>query len=301
MRIVHTPDMADAETSKTLAWVTSLTVPLEDFLEIQWDVLLRLFHVPVLVLAGAYMALSLGRAVGCRFASSEAERTVPWIALTVPLLYVGLFPARSVNHDFLWYVGLPFFVLAAVATLEGIGRLVERGPGGSRAATILLATASLAISGWGVRGGLALWEAQRSDRIERLLADERVRSLVSEPSNVIVTSFGHGRLLLFYTRAPILFVDGTPGQGAGLVAQLESIRERTLAGRAPGRSYFLFDELARLNPAAAELHDYLTDVVEPVPIDVPGAEPIRMELFDLTDWARGGAQGPSPPGGDAGG
>ncbi|MFT5285888.1 MAG: 4-amino-4-deoxy-L-arabinose transferase-like glycosyltransferase [Planctomycetota bacterium] len=119
LRMVLSPEELANDTSSTLAWVTSLPVPLSRFLSLQWAFLQRYLTPPVTVLVLLGGAWALRRCL--RFHNSNRLSREEGVLLPLFLagvLYVAVFPARSFNHNFFVGLSVPFFgIISALLSL----------------------------------------------------------------------------------------------------------------------------------------------------------------------------------------
>ena len=110
LRIALPTDYLAHDAQKTLAWVTTLGRPLDEFLSLQWTFFNRYLTptVAYVVLIGA------GWALWRALSNSKAARLSREEGVLLPLalagfLYVAVFPARSINHVFFAALSVPFF------------------------------------------------------------------------------------------------------------------------------------------------------------------------------------------------
>ena len=224
------------DTATTIATVTTLTTDLGNFLFIQ------LRNVPRWLGAGlaVFFALGLVRALLLGVRRRLSAEDWLWPAMLVPgILYVALFPQRSVNHDFFFMLALPgMAVLASGLLLAVTDRLAARsellgGRGrwiGSALVVLLLASAA-----WKT---VDVWRGKRSDQIEVLVGTPWVADLIGEPEHVVLTHIGRGMSLPFYSRAQLVHSVNRPDRLAWLE---HSLLEPIRAKDPDRRVSFLFD------------------------------------------------------------
>ncbi|MDF1799816.1 MAG: glycosyltransferase family 39 protein [Planctomycetota bacterium] len=219
------------DTAATIATVTTLTTSLEHFLVLQGRFLWRFLGAGfcVLFVLGGVRALGLGLR---RRLSAEDWL---WPALLVPgILYVVLFPQRSVNHDFFFMLALPGVAVLSSGLLLGVlDRLRARlGAGRGGALGGLLVVLLLGSAAWRT---VEVWQARRSVQLVGLVESEWLAPELADPRGVILTHFGRGMSLPFYSTAQLIHsVDDR--------ARFEAIEARVLDRLKPGRpAWFLFD------------------------------------------------------------
>lgn len=274
LRTVRPHTLADMETGHTLSWVTRLHgVTLPQFLGFQVDFLVLYFTVPVLALCVVGLVRdALGRApVHERF-----ERGLIPSLLLPPLLYVGLFPARSTNHDFFWYLALPWVSITAareaLLLLRQVARLAER------ARPLVSGVGLLALGGLLVScalQGRALWQRQQAGLTPLPVESAWLAPIVNDPETVVVTTSGRSMLLSFYSAAPIVGpIDS--------VAKLGSLRESLLSRVPPGRPVlFVFDTF--WEAYFGQLREFLAEHADSVTAG-PDPSPHDFVVYDITGW-----------------
>ncbi len=267
---VHS-ERVQSDTENTLSSVMSLPVPLATFLGYQLDYALLYLTEAVFVLVVLGLARALWRLARGRL---TAEQGLALVALPPGLLYVALFPSRSVNHSFFLFISLPAFAaLSASLLVDMAGWLRARSAGAAR----VLGPLALALL-----VGLCVWRHVQSWRLEHdtkmldtvqaewlapVLADERAVILGAPSTHIGVH---------FYSAAPILGkLESVP--------QLLHLRRERLSRLGPGRRVvFLFD--LRLMLVFPELYAYL-DAEAPSEQHLERKDQgYAFELFDLTDW-----------------
>lgn len=271
LRTVRPTTLADVETEHTLAWVTRLHgISLQRFLGLQADYLVLYFTVPVLVLC----ALGLVRdALGRTAVRQRFERGLVPALLLPPLLYVGLFPARSTNHDFFWYLAIPWVSITAAREAVFLLRaLAERA---RVAATVVGAAGIGALLVSCASQGRGLWLRQQAGLNPLPLESAWLEPILADPDAVVVTTSGRAMLLSFYSAAPIVGPIDAP-------AKLQALRGSLLSRVPPGRRVlFVFDTFWEVH--FGTLRDFLTERAETV---TPGPDPSGFDyvVFDITRW-----------------
>jgi hypothetical protein len=225
MQLVLPAEAIATDKAATLRSVWRLPVSAGRFLELQAQYLVEHLSWPWLVLA----ILGVPRLV--RSASLLRAGLVA-VLLFPGLLYVGLFPGRSHDHHFFQVLGLGGLALLAAQGL----RLVEQRTGRGVAAVVLIG--SMAFSGY---RALDLWATYTDEAVGQWVASEPLASLLEDERALILTPFGKGMTLPFYSRAPVVHSVNTP-------ADLER-RERHLIERLEPDRRVVF--LADLQTASA--------------------------------------------------
>ena len=271
MLLVLPPEVADADTSHTLAWVTSYPVPFGEFCRTQWRYFLKYQTEAVAALELAGVALWLVAAARGRL---SAERWLALVLLPPGLIYVFLLPGRSINHDFFLFISLPGLGLAAACAYVALERVLRRA--GKPLAWLAPLLLLLVVAGTG-RRYLRIWAENKSDRIERLVESEWLAPLLADERAVVLTTTGNGLSLPFYAEAPIL-------DGVDDVARLRALRGSVLSRLGSDRPVvFLFD-LQNL-VVFGELLAFLRVTTRGEPhLELVDKE-LAFELFDLTAWA----------------
>lgn len=274
MLAVLPSELVHADTSATVAWVRSMPVPLPEFVRLQLSYVARYLTPPLaLALLGA-LALQLRALLPGR--RDEGA----WLALALAppgVLYVSLAPARSVNHDFFFFLSLPWVALslARLASLAHEALRARFGRTGMLAGGLALAVLAANCA----RVVVELWRAQRSDSIEQLAQAPWFAPALNDPRAVIAANTGVGLTLGAYARAALLNGIDTP-------QKLLDLRERVLSRLEPGRRVlFLFD--GRGLELHAELHALL-EASAPSELHLEGMQrtpPVAVQLYDLGAWA----------------
>ena len=228
MYAVMTPEQRAHDTGTTLDTVTSLTTSLPHFLSLQVRFVWRFLGAPAALLA----LLGLGRAV---FLAMRRKLTrndhLVFVMLVPGLLYVGLFPQRSVNHDFFGMLSLPGFAVLAACGAAWIASRFPSALGRTRVFVLL----AVLVLGIGTERSLATWSARRSDQMPHIAA--AFADVLDDPGTVVLNPLGRGMALPFYARAEMLYsvdrVDLFEARMDGIVRRLAPDRQ----------AYFLFDLL----------------------------------------------------------
>jgi hypothetical protein len=233
-----------------------------DFLAWQWAYVREGFTVTALVLA------ALGAAAG-RSVLDGPARVVAVLGVAPGVLYTGLFPGRSFNHDFFPMIALPGVVLLAVA-----GVLVL-----ARASRVL---AALALAGAVAHGAVVTvreYQHHRDGTMRELVRADAVAEVLGDERTLVLTnSLGVGSFLPFYARAQVRDGQDDP---ATILGSLEVARTRL---HPDWRLCFLLDRtFEETVPMLTLLHDALASVAEPRPVDVAGR---RLVFFELLPRAR---------------
>lgn len=224
----------------TLDWVTTLSTPLSNFLWLQALYLERYQTAGGLVLVALGLGVAIRGVLRAQPASERASAGVGrtnrraefalLLALAVPgVLYIALFPARSVNHDFFFLVSLPF---VAAAGAEGYGLIRRRG--GAWTALVVV----LAVAAHGIVRGIEQWRAMRSSSLAELVAQPWLQRVVGDPRAVVLAHLGRGTVLPFYARAAMVHSVNDP-------AALDAWRTKLIERIEPDRPlYFFVDGLS---------------------------------------------------------
>ena len=144
LRVALPPDYLAHDTQKTLAWVTTLGRPLDEFLSLQWT-----FFTRHLTPAVAYVVLIGGAwAIWRALSSSRGSRLSREEGVLLPFalagfLYVAVFPARSVNHVFFAALSVPFFGIISSLVCLALYRAIKTAT--SRRTELLCSAGLLAI------------------------------------------------------------------------------------------------------------------------------------------------------------
>lgn len=222
-------EAAHGDTEGTLGGVMTLSEPLGRFLSLQLAYLERYLTWSGLVLVGIGALLLL-----MRFAERRTRAEAALVAtLLVPgVLYIGLFPGRSVNHDFFFVVSLPFVACAGVLAIVQLGAwLRQRSAKLAPVAFVPL----LVVAAHGIWQGHTQWLLKRSPEFGALVQEPWLRSAIDDPDAVVLTHLGRGMFLPFHSRAALVHSVDTS-------AALVGWREKLLARTEPERPlWFLVD------------------------------------------------------------
>lgn len=232
MQMVLPADAIATDKAATLRSVWQLPVSLGRFLQLQATYLVQHLSWPWLVLS------LLG--VPQLMRSTSLLRTgLVGVLLFPGLLYVGLFPGRSHDHHFFQVLGLGGLALLAAQGLRAVEQRTGRG----------FAAALLAFSmGFAGYRALEMWAAYFDPQVGEWVASEPLGELLDDPRAVILTPFGKGMVLPFYSRAPVVHSVNTPDD---LERRLNHLVARLEADR---RVVFLADlNTAQALPEFAEL------------------------------------------------
>jgi len=267
-------ELVYADTSATVAWVRSMPVPLLEFVRLQLEYLARYLTLPLALALLPALALQL-RALR---SGRRDEGALLALALAPPgVLYIALAPARSVNHDFFFFLSLPWVALALARLASGAHEALRARFGRAGTAAGMLALALLGANG--ARVVVELWRAQRSDSIEQLARAPWFAPALDDPRAVIAANTGVGLTLGAYARAALLNGIDTP-------ERLLELRERVLSKLGPDRRVlFLFD--GRGLEAHAALHALL-EASAPSELHLEGVQrtpPVAVQLYDLSHWS----------------
>lgn len=175
--------------------------------------LLRWLTAPLLTAALIALALLLRLALRGEL---RPDQELLLVALPAPLLYVLLFPGRSINHDFFWYLGLPTLAGAIGWLAAAIAGRAGAGSDGWRLALLLLV---LALGGGAVRC-VQQATADRTPRMALLTAQPWARALIEDERAVILSGHGHGLLLGLQARGPVIWM----GRADALTAMRQTLR-----------------------------------------------------------------------------
>ena len=203
-----------------------------------------------------------------------AEQGLALVALPPGLLYVALFPARSVNHSFFLFISLPAFAaLSASLLVDMAGWLRARSAGTARVLSPLALALLVAlcvwrhVQSWRLEHDTKMLDTVQAEWLAPALADERA-VILGAPSTRIGVHF--------YSAAPILGkLESVP--------QLLHLRRERLSRLGPGRRVvFLFD--LRLMLVFPELYAYLQAEAPSTQHLERKSQGYAFELFELTDW-----------------
>ena len=123
MRLVMPASERAADTSGTLATVTTLTTSVSFWLGAQVRFAWRFLGSVAFILVGYGLVRVLPRLARRKLGERDA---LILVALLPGLMYIGLFPQRSINHDFFLMLSLPGLALLAAAGLEPLLAIVPR-------------------------------------------------------------------------------------------------------------------------------------------------------------------------------
>ena len=139
MALVVPPGVGEADTQHTLGAVMRMPLPWLDFLQLQGRYALKYLTLPgtVLVVAGL-----LRHGVRAARGRLGVEGWLPLVMLPPGVMYVLLFPGRSLNHDFFVFISLPAFAALAALELDLLARSLA--PAGGRRASPRAALAAVA-------------------------------------------------------------------------------------------------------------------------------------------------------------
>lgn len=265
------------DTAATIATVTTLTTSLDNFLVLQGRFLWRFLGAGfcVLFVLGGVRALGLGLR---RRLSAEDWL---WPALLVPgLLYVVLFPQRSVNHDFFFMLALPGIAVLSSGLLLGVMDRLRTRLGEDRGGALggLLVVVLLAAASWTT---VEVWQARRSDQLVGLVESDWLAPQLADPQGVILTHFGRGMSLPFYSTAQLIHsVDDR--------TRYDAIEGRVLEHLEPGRpAWFLFDLVSAQKLGSGPASELLEAAGLVATTGEQRARAIEQLLESLPDEARG--------------
>lgn len=274
MLLVLPPGEVTKHGAGTLEFATTLFYPISFFLREQGRYLVAYLTWPVLIIILTGLLRRGARTAQRRL--SAADGLLLMMALP-GFLYVGLFPARSVNHSFFLFLSMPFFAALTAVEIRSWGRTLRRRGDRSR---LLVPLAVAALVTWCVWKDVELWRDSRSDALVELARAEWLAPILSDPGAVLLATFGYGMALSFYSEAPILNVSGD-------VAKLERQRRQILSRLGPRRRVVLLFDLVGA-ASWTQLHAYLTaHAPSQTHLELATADPpLGFELFDLTEWVR---------------
>lgn len=266
------PHAHRVDTANTLSWVTQLTIPVSRWLAFQGTFLERYYGLAILVPCAAALAAQV---LGVARGRQAFENGLRLALLTPALFYVGLFPARSTNHDFFWYLSLPWVALSCG---QACGAALERLRGAAR--RLAGAAAALLLAGGAVHG-YGLWRAKDTQDFPRWRATPLLHEALDDPRNVVVASAARAGLLHFFARAPLI-------SGVLTVPELERLRDEVLARTEPDRPVlFLFDPSVLAEPSLRAALLPLREALERHGTLVASDARASLELFDIGAWAHG--------------
>jgi hypothetical protein len=264
MQLVLPPSAVESEAESTLDWVTTLPVPLFEFIVGQLRHCERYLTWPggiLIVLAS--LALLRARAV------DGATKAVMFsLALAGPI-YIGLFPARSWNHDFFIYMSLPFIAGAIGFVVDGA--LCSRASILAKGLVLPLALALVPFSGLRLA---ELLERNSSDLVAQVVAQPWCAELLGDERAIVLIPTGRGMHLPFYARAAMVLEVDRPAQVDAWVRRIETDIE-------PDRRVVLLLD-ATSAVAFPALRAHLLENVAPTLHDE--VEGLEFGLFDLRAW-----------------
>lgn len=236
MHLVLPTEAIATDKAATLRSVWRLPVSLGRFFELQGKYLVEHLSWPWLALA-ALGLLRLPRV------TSGLRGSLVAVLLFPGVLYVGLFPGRSHDHHFFQVLGLGGLAILAAQGL----RWVEQRAGRTLGAMAL----ALACLYSGYRA-LDLWATYTDPQVGEWVESAPLAELLDDSRAVILTPFGKGMTLPFYSRAPVIHSVNT-------VVDFERRMDAVVARLEPDRRVvFLADlDTARLLPGFAELQAVL--------------------------------------------
>jgi hypothetical protein len=255
---------ADQETSATLGGVTSMPVPLAEFLgnQVAFAELYLTIGVVALVLAGAWSMVT------GRLLDRHAREVALALALPGPI-YIGLFPGRSVNHDFFLYMSLVFACLAA-----GLALAQATDPARSRPMRRLGLLATILIPVLCVQRMQQLWTRFESRGLAELVEQPWLKDLLDDPNAVLLLPSGHALNLAFYASASTIQQVDSPDR-------LEGLRRLVLPRLEPDRRVVLL-----LGPRAALNAPLRSLLMKNAPFELHDeVEGLEFAAFDLRAWA----------------
>ena len=265
MRYALPSGQATQDTGATLSFVTTLTTDLSKFLKSQFEYALRFLSGGIFLLFCAGL-LRAGLLISKRRLSPEDFLV---FSLLVPgVLYVGLFPQRSINHDFFFMLSLPGVV--ALCASSGVALLTYVPASGRRLVGVLSLTCVLA---GGCYQTVQIWRIRRSTQIEELIQADWLAPLIADPDVVILAPIGRGMCLPFYSRAEIIHSVSNP-------STFQKHYENVVRGLAPDRPAFLLFDIVT---APQLTSDVLADMIgHPFTDDRQETEARVQKLFDET-------------------
>lgn len=279
--LVHRAHMALAvpaqrvqtDTEHTLSSVMSLPVSLGTFLGFQLDYALLYLTEAVFVLVLLGLGRDLWRWSRARL---SAEQGLALVALPPGLLYVALFPSRSVNHSFFLFVSLPAFAAFAAQVLIGAADALR---GRSAAvARVVCPLALLALTAACVWRHLECWALEKRPWMRRTVESEWLAPIVNDERAVVLGAPCNALGFHFYSAAPVL------GHITSSAQLLDLRHKRLMRLGEDRRVVFLFH--TSLVGVLPELAAFLRATVEPqlqLEYDQQG---FGFAVFDLTDWVR---------------
>lgn len=258
MRLVMPAAERAHDTSATLATVTTLPTSLGFWLEAQVRFAWRFLGAPAFLLA----ALGMAYATFLAFTRKLNERdALALVALVPGLLYVSLFPQRSINHDFFLMLSLPGLAILAAAAALRIAAAIHPFEGGERTAkrrTRIFVYLLVIVSAVATERTLNVAHARQSRQMPRIAA--ALKPILDDPDAIILTHIGRGMALPFYSKAEIIHSINSPEV---LEAQLARIVTK-LPPNQP--AYFLFDLVTEQQLASGTAADLLG---HPAPEQIP--------------------------------
>jgi hypothetical protein len=259
------------DTKGTLALVTTFPTSFGFWLDLQVRFAWRFLGAPAFVLAGIGALRALFLAVHRRLGVRDA---LVLVALVPGLCYVGLFPQRSINHDFFLMLSLPGIAILGAAGAEWLAHFAQGPKLRAQLFTLLL----IVTAGVGLVRSLDVASARSSDQMPRIAA--ALDDVLDDPEAVVLTHIGRGMALPFYARAELVHSVDTTKILDWRLAQL-------VTKLAPDRpAYFLFDLLTEAqlasdsaaellgNPAPSEVAARFTAFAERSP------QPLLDQVFE---------------------
>lgn len=255
---------ADQETSATLGGVTSMSVPLSEFLrnQVGFAELYLTIGVVLLALVGVLTM------VGGRILDRGAREVALALALPGPI-YIALFPGRSVNHDFFLYMSLVLVCLAA-----GLALALATDHARSRPVRLLGVLATILVPALCVQRMQELWTRYEDPGLSELVEQPWLQDLLDDPQAVLLLPSGQALNLAFYASASTIQQVDSPDR-------LEGLRRLVLPRLEPGRRVVLL--LGPLAARNASLRDHL---LANAPFELHDeVEGLEFAAFDIRAWA----------------
>jgi hypothetical protein len=271
MELVAGRDVAHQDTHGALSFVTKWPEGLDaklQFFWVQYAYQVEGFTRPVLALFLVGLLAASLRIVPVRAAAI-------WLALPPGLMYVLMFPGRSVNHDFFMLVSAPAVCLGAAAGVAALGAPLLRRA--RRVGPVVVDLVLVLVSLNAVWSMLVQWQHHRSEEMRWLVRQEWLAPVIADERAVVITHLGRGALLPFFSKAPVVY-------GTGNLGELEDHLARIVARIEPQRrAIFLFDvalggQDPNLVPVVERLNGLATPVVHTVDI---GRGPETFVVWDL--------------------
>lgn len=264
MQLVLPPSAVESEAESTLDWVTTLPVPLFEFIVGQLRHCERYLTWP----GGILIVLASLALLRARAADGATKAVMFSLALAGPI-YIGLFPARSWNHDFFIYMSLPFIAGAIGFVVDGA--LCSRASILAKGLVLPLALALVPFSGLRLA---ELLERNSSDLVAQVVAQPWCAELLGDERAIVLIPTGRGMHLPFYARAAMVLEVDRPAQVDAWVRRIETDIE-------PDRRVVLLLD-ATSAVAFPALRAHLLENVAPTLHDE--VEGLEFGLFDLRAW-----------------